>query len=263
MREIRNLAGCREKNNQLASAWGLFLDAERQTRSATDTTTQQLHGIAQDRAQRLEPRLSTLTISVSEENRVGGLEIVRNNEVVDVGTFNRALPIDGGIYTISARAPGNAEWSKTVTVGRERDAKTIEVPKLKVLGLEAPIAPSREPAVLTHVPQSGDRQRLIPLGSKIAAGVTGAGLVTALILTKIGLSAESNLKTNLMGTQADADEVERDQNLINIAWGITGAAAVTAVLLYIATPTYSSNDKVVVVAPTSNGGWAASLSGHF
>ena len=52
---LLNLAGCREKNHQLASAWGLFLEAERQTRSATDAAQQQLHGTSQDLARKLEP----------------------------------------------------------------------------------------------------------------------------------------------------------------------------------------------------------------
>lgn len=33
---LLNLASCRERNGQLATAWGLFLDAERATREATD-----------------------------------------------------------------------------------------------------------------------------------------------------------------------------------------------------------------------------------
>src|SRR5689334_5913935 len=32
---LLNQAACREKNGQLATAWGLFLEAERQTRSAS------------------------------------------------------------------------------------------------------------------------------------------------------------------------------------------------------------------------------------
>src|SRR5436190_11289267 len=37
---VMNQANCREKNGQLATAWGEFLDAERQTRSATDAAKQ-------------------------------------------------------------------------------------------------------------------------------------------------------------------------------------------------------------------------------
>src|SRR5512147_2936876 len=40
---LLNQAACREKNGQLATAWGLFLDAERQSRAAADEATRQLH----------------------------------------------------------------------------------------------------------------------------------------------------------------------------------------------------------------------------
>src|SRR5436305_3826151 len=47
---LLNQAACREKNEQFATAWGLFLEAERQTRTATDTATQQLHQVAATKA---------------------------------------------------------------------------------------------------------------------------------------------------------------------------------------------------------------------
>src|SRR5215471_15410206 len=55
---LLNLAACREKNDQLATAWGLFLEAERQTRTSSDPPTQQLHQVATSHASKLEPRLS-------------------------------------------------------------------------------------------------------------------------------------------------------------------------------------------------------------
>src|SRR5690242_18525302 len=61
---LLNLAGCREKNGQIATAWGLFLDAERQTRTATDAATQQLHDVALAHAKQLEPQVSKLVINV-------------------------------------------------------------------------------------------------------------------------------------------------------------------------------------------------------
>jgi hypothetical protein len=134
---LLNQASCREKNGQLATAWGLFLDAERQSRAGTTPAARQLHQVAASHAAKLEPRLSTLTITVPPENRVGGLEILRNTEVVDPGAWNKALPVDGGSYKITARAPGNADWSTTITVGTEHDAKAIETPKLKAAALQA------------------------------------------------------------------------------------------------------------------------------
>jgi len=174
---LLNQASCREKNGQLATAWGLFLDAERQSRSATDDASRQLHQVANDHAVKLEPRLSTLTITVAAENRVGGLEILRNNEPVDPGAWNKALPVDGGSYKITARAPGNAEWSSSVTVGVERDAKALEIPKLKAAALQPP-----RPAVAATAPppssSSGPaRSKVIPLVLGAAAlGFVGGAI---------------------------------------------------------------------------------------
>src|SRR5262249_22570772 len=63
---LLNLADCREKHGELATAWGLFLDAERATRSATDAATHRLHEVAKQRADKLEARVSNLTISVPQ-----------------------------------------------------------------------------------------------------------------------------------------------------------------------------------------------------
>ena len=139
---LLDLAGCRERLGQLATAWGMFLDAARQTRSAADAVGQQLHDAAQARAQRLEPRVSRLTINVPQKSQVDGLEITRGKDRVDAGLWNRALPIDGGTYTITARAPGANAWSTQVTVAAGSDIRTVEIPDLRNLprDLERPAA---------------------------------------------------------------------------------------------------------------------------
>jgi hypothetical protein len=126
---LLNQANCREKNGQFATAWGLFLDAERDTRASTDDAGKQLHKVAADHAAKLEAQLSTLTIVVPAERRTAGLEIRRGNDLIEPVMWNQALPIDGGIYKIIARAPGMSEWSTTATIANANDAKTIELPK--------------------------------------------------------------------------------------------------------------------------------------
>jgi hypothetical protein len=127
---LLNLAGCREKAGQLATAWGLFLEAERQTRSATDTNTKKLHDVAADRAKKLEPRVSKLSINVPQNVAVKGLEILRGSEAVTPAMWSHALPIDGGTHTITARAPGKKAWSTQITIAPERDVKTVDIVEL-------------------------------------------------------------------------------------------------------------------------------------
>lgn len=158
---LLNQAACREKNEQLATAWGLFLEAERQTRTATDAATQQLHQVAATKAVKLEPRLSTLTVTVPGPNRVPGLQVLRSGEPIEPGAWNRALPVDGGTYQITARAPGNAEWSSTITVGNEHDARTIEIPRLKAAALDELPVHTAEGDAAPASPRA--RSKVVPL----------------------------------------------------------------------------------------------------
>jgi hypothetical protein len=108
------------------------------------------------------------------------------------------------------------------------------------------------------------RARRIPLASKIAAGVAGAGLVESIVVTKLGLDAESDFKALGRGaTQADSDRVQRYQNLINISWGITAAAAATSVVVYFVAPSYATEGKSVAIAPSRDGGMSVTYTGRF
>jgi hypothetical protein len=76
---------------------------------------------------------------------------LRNDEPVDPGAWNKPLPVDGGTYQITARAPGNTDWSSTIAVGVEHDAWAIEIPRLKAAALQplsatGPASPSQQPS---------------------------------------------------------------------------------------------------------------------
>ncbi len=125
-----NLADCREKNQQYATAWGLYLQAERELRALTDDSSVELRALVKTRAGKLEPRLSTLAIRVPSASEVSALEVIRDNDRVEPGAWNQALPVDGGTYKISARAPDRREWTTTVIVRPEHDAQSVDVPAL-------------------------------------------------------------------------------------------------------------------------------------
>jgi hypothetical protein len=120
-----NLADCREKNGQLATAWAVFLKAAATAKHAGNT---QGYIEARKRAAALEPRLVYLTIVVPADSRVDGLVIKRNDTAVDAALWNQRIPVDPAEYTISGEAPGHEPWSTSVLV-KTKDKK-VEVPVL-------------------------------------------------------------------------------------------------------------------------------------
>lgn len=130
------LGECRVKNHQLASAWAAFND------SLTRVTDPAKRRFVEQALKDIEPRLSYLTVSVSDESRVPGLELTRDGEPLDSVMWNRAIPVDGGKIVIGGRAPGYKEWQVTVVVKPEGDSSHVDVPKFTVL----PPAPASQPA---------------------------------------------------------------------------------------------------------------------
>lgn len=182
---LLNLANCREKNGEIATAWSLFLEAERLTRG--DKKQKAMGKTAKQRAGKLESRVSYLIINVPDESRVDGLEITRNGEPVDELTWNRALPVDGGIYVIAGKAPGHEAWSTQVTVEAEKDKQSVDVPKFKSIPVvrddpKQPPDPDVEPDDPIERPErpgspgmSGKRKAAIGVGvlGVVALGVAG------------------------------------------------------------------------------------------
>jgi hypothetical protein len=174
---LLNHADCREKNQQLFTAWGLFNDVERATRGATDAASKAMNTTAAGRAKKLEPRLSKLTVNVAA---TPGLSITRNGEAIDAATWNIALPIDGGAYTFVARAPDRKEWTGSVSVTAEGDAKTLEVPALEAVPVKPDIVSDTKPdKVVIEKPAvvPAKRSLMLPIVFGSAALVLGGTAV--------------------------------------------------------------------------------------
>jgi len=168
---LLNLADCREQNQQLATAWGAFLEANRMAKASGDA---KLAAIATKHAENLKPRLSRLTIQVAADRRPVGLEILRGSDRIDPATWNHALPIDGGTYTFTARAPGRDPWSTTITIRPASDEKTVELPELVQIRKPAATAVTAVPA---PVPGPGSNpaaaRSLAPAVAPSPAAATG------------------------------------------------------------------------------------------
>lgn len=208
------LGTCRERLGQLATAWKLFVEAERESRSASDDTIVQLHAIALDRAAKLEPRVPKLTIDVPVASKIDGLQILRDKDNLSEGDWNRALPIDGGTYTIIARAPGADEWSTSVTLASEGDVKTIDVPKLQTVKSSMKERP--------HVPAPDQPVTIRP--RRLTLAQTPPDLAAASALDPVGTSpaAGSKKRTKLGADAAFVSPVWGYADFADAAFGLLG-----------------------------------------
>jgi hypothetical protein len=254
---LMNLADCREKNRQLASAWGHFLEAESQTRG--DRAQERANATARRRAAALESRLSYLVVAVPDDSRVGGLVVSRNGAALDPGMWNRSLPVDGGEYVIEGKAPGHEAWTTRVVVGVEGDRRSVEVPRFKALapgprGPVSPIAPANPDVVAErdHADEGevveGDAEaapswrtgrRVVALG--VAGGavlLAGAGVGLGLHALDLDRQAIAACGDGCSPEVAAASERGRDRARgyalgANLAYAAAATAAVGAGVLWI------------------------------
>jgi hypothetical protein len=175
-----NLADCREKNGQLATAWALFVKAAATARHSDGDKKREAE--ARRRAAELEPQLVHLRVVVPDDARVDGLAIKRNGEVVVPELWNQRVPVDAGSYEIVATAPGFESFETSVKVAT-RDKK-VEIPPLdrakhvqaKVKHDEREDDDRPAPAASARGPMTGARKAAIGLGiGGIALLAAGAG----------------------------------------------------------------------------------------
>ena len=239
-----NQADCREKNKQLATAWGLFVEAERQTRAAVDDTGMRLHKVAVERAAKLEPRLSKMTVKVA--NPIEGLAVLRDADVIEPGEWNRALPIDGGTYTFTAKVANREVWSEIVTVGAEGDNSAVEV---NLKHVHAPPQEDRsapQPAQIANptAPSRGNA-KLATVGAAVLLG-------GALVFDLWGNSSYNDaVATNNMDEWNSAN----DKRYLAEGFLVTGLAC-TGIAIYLWTRSAPESLTHAIVAPTVANGFA-------
>ena len=270
---LLNLADCREKNKQYASAWGYFLDAERMTRGDASQAT--FNRTARDRAKALEAKLSYLIINVPTESNIEGLAITRNGLPVDEAEWNTDIPVDGGDYVIEGKAPGYEAWSTKVSVTESGAKESVNVPKFR----QRPAAPADKPptdVVQPRVDRASDPAPVSSSRKKIGKVAIATGGVLVLGGLAAGYKAQQKWSEakDLCGADlacdSDADRTEGQARVDaartrgNISTIVTGAGIVaigvgTALWLTAPTAEHRSTGRTAGLSSIVAGG--AALTG--
>jgi hypothetical protein len=268
------LGECRERARQVASAWSAYTDALARAKDPHK------RDVAERRIANLEPRLSYLTVSVSEDNPGDGLEITWNGKPFNRTAWNRALPVDGGDYVVVARAPGRRDWQTTATVAVEGARINIPIPRLAEL--PAPVArpapPAASPALqLTAVePRDPESDRVFTSARKASVVMLSAGAVGAATAVVLGMRAADKEDQALRACPmpgapcrqaAQANALIRSNHSLaleaNIALGVAAAAAVGAGILWFLGAPDPVNARVGIVPVVSQGMQAVVITRRF
>ena len=284
---LLNLADCREKNHQLATAWVAFGKA---AATAKRTGEPKREAEARRRQKLLEARLSYLTVHVADDAHLDGLQVARNGTALDPAVWNQSIPVDAGDYEIVAQAPGRTRWSKRVKIAGEGETATIDVPKLETPGAKPPEKPVEktpekpiekpvaEPAQPDH---DADQTRVEAQATpgmftprrKLAVAVGAVGVVAiagGIVFGMKGQDAEkksdaicpSTTCNDPMGLSLNSD-ARSDALYANIGYIAGGAAVVGAAVLWFTGAPQAMRDDVAVAPVVAPGHVGLSFAGRF
>ncbi|HEV7554166.1 MAG TPA: hypothetical protein VGO00_01860 [Kofleriaceae bacterium] len=248
------LGECRQRNHQIASAWSAYKDA------LTRVKDPKKREIAAAKVAELEPLLSYLIVNVPDESRVDGLVLTRNSAPLEAVLWNRAVPVDGGTYTIGGRAPGHEQWSATIEVPGERGKVSVDVPRFPELA-KLVVAPklSRQPTT-AHADESAPPRRHRTTLAIALASTCVAAIATGIVFGLQSRSRRDDASGLCPDPTATCDHAS-DANALesagktralaaDIAFAVGGAAAIAAGVVWL---TGRPEGRSVAVAPTPTG----------
>jgi serine/threonine-protein kinase len=151
---LLNLAECQAQIGKTASAWANFLEAAYQAKNAGQTKRETA---ARERAQKLEPKLSKLTIIAAPGAKV---EIRRDGAVIAPSLVGTAVPVDPGEHLVTASAPGKATFEARIVVRPDGHLATVSIPQLAEAGAAPP--PATPPPPVTPPPATPPPPPLAP-----------------------------------------------------------------------------------------------------
>jgi hypothetical protein len=189
------LAECYEAVGKTASAWAAYREVAVLAGAAGQSDRE---SVAAERAQRLEPDLAYLTISVPEEAAVVGLVVARNGTALSAGALDTPIAVDPGTHEIVASAEGYEASSRTIDVApKQRVALAIE----PLVALPPP--PEPEPQLGSDVEPMRGRSKM-----KVAGWIAiGAGTASVALGGYFGLRARSRWNEAFDDGHCDSNNV--------------------------------------------------------
>ena len=276
---LLNLARCREKIGQTATAWATYHEAVSVAKAAGQTEREKA---ARESAAALEPLLPRLTIVVSPDARAVNPQIRRDGMVVPPDLWGATVPVDPGEHLIEANAPGRQRWAVKTSI-EARATAIITVPTLEQSPTAAtPQPPYAAPSKSIASPATTGRSTMpsantregeaadggsgwsgAKTGSLIVAGIGVAGLVVGGI--ELARFQDKKREANDVcpggacyepehsAAVSLLDEAHNARTIGIVAGSVGGVALVGAAILWFTAPSGSTGAKRVTLLPSTTG----------
>jgi len=272
-----NLADCRERIGQTATAWAAFLAVASQAQSQKQPARASL---ARRRAQLLAPKLGRLVVAVPAP--APGIEVRRDGALLSLEAWGAAVPVDPGAHTVTATAPGRERFDAAiVTEGGATARITVGPLAPEALDLATATATattttttSNDALVTFSEPDASPSPSARPrVGRVIGVAAGGAGIAALAVGAGFGLASLSSrdaARPHCQGNACDAAGVGFRQDAIregNVATVVTiagGALLVAGVVLTVTSPRAErlARSRAVAVVPSATPtGGGLSLTG--
>jgi hypothetical protein len=205
---------------------------------------------ANERAAALEPRLAKVSIVVAE--RVPGLVVKRDGQVIPESSLGGPLPVDPGAHEISASAEGHEPWSNKFTVEPARSA-TVTVPPLRAVEVPVKPAPETPPgAVPPGTPPPVTEAEATPTLRYVGYGVGAAGVAlvgVGLVFGSIANSKWSDAKDMCTG---DSEPLSCTPEGVSLHDDAVSAARISTVSVIVGVAAIGGGVAMILLSPSSS-----------
>jgi hypothetical protein len=225
---LLHLGSCEEQRARLASAWSAFRDAADWAKKVGDKR----FAVAEERAKKLEPRLSRLQLTLPED-LPSDTTIERNGTVLPPTVYRSAMPLDLGRYELAVSAPGYQTWRATIELTKEGQVLSLGIPTLQEETAEP--TPSAAPPRPQETPAPSLWARKWPALAAGGVAIAGGAIWGAFGIMSIRAKADAREATGLEQWQHQQTAYDRG-SVATVGMMVTGVSAAAALTLWVVLP---------------------------